>query len=133
MSRPSISTSTDKSRELCSRTWLVSVLLLGKHVLLINLLTVDQSYTLMCFSWYCYISILSLAVVARQNNYVRPILTEDSLLEIHNGRLVFFIVDFYVTPPSQIISRFSFSRCIDFTMHLDIYYVQMHSKIYLCI
>jgi len=30
--------------------------------------------------------ILSLAVVARQNNYVRPILTEDSLLEIHNGR-----------------------------------------------
>nr|XP_034584839.1 DNA mismatch repair protein MSH5 isoform X3 [Setaria viridis] len=30
--------------------------------------------------------ILSLAVVARQNNYVRPILTEDSILEIHNGR-----------------------------------------------
>ncbi|XP_066366158.1 DNA mismatch repair protein MSH5-like isoform X5 [Miscanthus floridulus] len=30
--------------------------------------------------------ILSLAIVARQNNYVRPILTEDSILEIHNGR-----------------------------------------------
>ncbi|CAL5095633.1 unnamed protein product [Urochloa decumbens] len=30
--------------------------------------------------------ILSLVVVARQNNYVRPILTEDSILEIHNGR-----------------------------------------------
>jgi DNA mismatch repair protein MSH5 len=33
--------------------------------------------------------ILSLAIVARQNNYVRPILTEDSILEIQNGRLVF--------------------------------------------
>nr|CAB3461064.1 unnamed protein product [Digitaria exilis] len=30
--------------------------------------------------------IVSFAVVARQNNYVRPILTEDSILEIHNGR-----------------------------------------------
>ncbi|WVZ99097.1 hypothetical protein U9M48_044446 [Paspalum notatum var. saurae] len=30
--------------------------------------------------------ILSLAIVAGQNNYVRPILTEDSILEIHNGR-----------------------------------------------
>ncbi|XP_035817661.1 DNA mismatch repair protein MSH5 isoform X11 [Zea mays] len=30
--------------------------------------------------------ILSLATVAHQNNYVRPILTEDSILEIHNGR-----------------------------------------------
>ncbi|CAM0954785.1 unnamed protein product [Alopecurus aequalis] len=30
--------------------------------------------------------ILSLATVARQNNYVRPILTEDSILEIQNGR-----------------------------------------------
>ncbi|KAL6620475.1 hypothetical protein ACP70R_035614 [Stipagrostis hirtigluma subsp. patula] len=30
--------------------------------------------------------ILSLAIVARQNNYVRPILTEDSILEIQNGR-----------------------------------------------
>ncbi|KAK1603133.1 hypothetical protein QYE76_008002 [Lolium multiflorum] len=32
--------------------------------------------------------ILSLAIVARQNNYVRPILTEDSILEIQNGRHV---------------------------------------------
>ncbi|KAJ3695448.1 hypothetical protein LUZ60_000825 [Juncus effusus] len=32
--------------------------------------------------------ILSLAVVARQNNYVRPVLAEDNLLEIHNGRHV---------------------------------------------
>ncbi|KAL6839201.1 hypothetical protein ACP4OV_030873 [Aristida adscensionis] len=30
--------------------------------------------------------ILSLAIVARQHNYVRPILTEDSVLEIQNGR-----------------------------------------------
>ncbi|PKA58124.1 DNA mismatch repair protein MSH5 [Apostasia shenzhenica] len=31
---------------------------------------------------------LSLALIARQNNYVRPILTEDSLLDIQNGRHV---------------------------------------------
>ncbi|KAB5534340.1 hypothetical protein DKX38_017426 [Salix brachista] len=32
--------------------------------------------------------ILSLAIVARQNNYVRPILTEESVLDIQNGRHV---------------------------------------------
>ncbi|KAL5730005.1 MutS protein msh5 [Ranunculus cassubicifolius] len=31
---------------------------------------------------------LSLALVARQNNYVRPILTEEPVLDIHNGRHV---------------------------------------------
>ncbi|OAY66081.1 DNA mismatch repair protein MSH5, partial [Ananas comosus] len=35
-----------------------------------------------------FISFLSLALVARQNNYVRPILTEDTLLDIENGRFV---------------------------------------------
>ena len=28
-----------------------------------------------------------------------------------------------ILPPSQIISRFGFSRCIDFAMHLNMYYV----------
>uniref|UniRef100_A0A6N2L0Z3 DNA mismatch repair protein MSH5 n=2 Tax=Salix viminalis TaxID=40686 RepID=A0A6N2L0Z3_SALVM len=32
--------------------------------------------------------ILSLAIVARQNNYVRPILSEESILDIQNGRHV---------------------------------------------
>jgi len=31
-------------------------------------------------------SILSLACVAHQNNYVRPVLTVESLLDIRNGR-----------------------------------------------
>lgn len=31
-------------------------------------------------------SFLSLALVARQNNYVRPDLTADSMLDIKNGR-----------------------------------------------
>ena len=31
-------------------------------------------------------------------------------------------------PPFQIIRRFGFSRYVDFTMHLDIHYVQIHSK-----
>ena len=29
----------------------------------------------------------------------------------------------YLLPPSQIISRFGISRCINFAMHLDIYHV----------
>ena len=33
-------------------------------------------------------------------------------------------------PPSQIISRFGFSRYIDFAMNLDITYIQMHNKNY---
>ncbi|CAL4901476.1 unnamed protein product [Urochloa decumbens] len=45
--------------------------------------------------------ILSLAVVARQNNYVRPILTEDSILEIHNGRLE-MTVDTFVPNDTKI-------------------------------
>ncbi|XP_062181064.1 DNA mismatch repair protein MSH5 isoform X2 [Phragmites australis] len=48
--------------------------------------------------------ILSLATVARQNNYVRPILTEDSILEIHNGRHVLqeMTVDTFVPNDSKI-------------------------------
>lgn len=33
-----------------------------------------------------------------------------------------------IVTPSQTISRFGFSRCIIFAMHLDIYYV--HTNIY---
>lgn len=36
-----------------------------------------------------FISILSLALIAHQNNYVRPILTEDTFLDIKNGRYLF--------------------------------------------
>lgn len=44
---------------------------------------------LLFFSWwFCkfFSSSLSLALVARQNNYVRPILTSESVLDIKNGR-----------------------------------------------
>lgn len=37
--------------------------------------------------WVLFYSSLSLAFVARQNNYVRPILTTESMLDIRNGRL----------------------------------------------
>ena len=37
---------------------------------------------------------------------------------------------YQVLPPSQIISRFDISRYIDFTMHIDITYIEMHSKNY---
>uniref|UniRef100_A0A0D9WI88 DNA mismatch repair proteins mutS family domain-containing protein n=1 Tax=Leersia perrieri TaxID=77586 RepID=A0A0D9WI88_9ORYZ len=51
-------------------------------------------------------SILSLAIVARQNNYVRPILTEDSILEIQNGRhaLQEMTVDTFVPNDTKICS-----------------------------
>ncbi|PNT66568.1 hypothetical protein BRADI_3g14127v3 [Brachypodium distachyon] len=50
--------------------------------------------------------ILSLAIVARQNNYVRPILTEDSILEIQNGRhaLQEMTVDTFVPNDTKIRS-----------------------------
>lgn len=32
-------------------------------------------------------SFLSLALIARQNNYVRPIVTSENLLDIRKGRL----------------------------------------------
>ena len=37
--------------------------------------------------FYAAHSFLSLALVARQNNYVKPTLTMEELLEIQNGRL----------------------------------------------
>ncbi|KAL6610436.1 hypothetical protein ACP70R_040405 [Stipagrostis hirtigluma subsp. patula] len=51
--------------------------------------------------------ILSLAIVARQNNYVRPILTEDSILEIQNGRhaLQEMTVDTFVPNDTKIHNR----------------------------
>jgi hypothetical protein len=33
-----------------------------------------------------------------------------------------------ILPPSQIIRRFDISKYIDFAIHLDIHYVQIHSK-----
>lgn len=67
-----------------------------------------------------FISILSLAIVARQNNYVRPILTEDSILEIHNGRSVFIIVD--LNHAWQLAIAFSFTYVYNLDLlqsHLD--------------
>ncbi|KAJ3699033.1 hypothetical protein LUZ61_002738 [Rhynchospora tenuis] len=51
--------------------------------------------------------ILSLAIIARQNNYVRPVLTEDSSLEIHNGRhpLQEMTVDTFVPNDTFILSH----------------------------
>ncbi|WOK91851.1 hypothetical protein Cni_G00542 [Canna indica] len=50
--------------------------------------------------------ILSLALVARQNNYIRPILTEDTLLDIKNGRhaLQEMTVDTFVPNDTKIIN-----------------------------
>ncbi|XP_020590797.1 DNA mismatch repair protein MSH5 isoform X5 [Phalaenopsis equestris] len=47
---------------------------------------------------------LSLALIARQNNYVRPILTEDSLIDIQNGRHVLqeLTVDTFVPNDTKI-------------------------------
>ncbi|KAF9589522.1 hypothetical protein IFM89_025240 [Coptis chinensis] len=50
---------------------------------------------------------LSLALVARQNNYVRPVLTEETMLDIHNGRHVLqeMTVDTFVPNDTKIISE----------------------------
>nr|CAD1840961.1 unnamed protein product [Ananas comosus var. bracteatus] len=50
---------------------------------------------------------LSLALVARQNNYVRPILTEDTLLDIENGRhaLQEMTVDTFVPNDTKIFNN----------------------------
>lgn len=50
----------------------------------------------------CY---LSLAMVARQNNYVRPILTTESLLDIQNGRHVLqeMTVDTFIPNSTKIL------------------------------
>ncbi|XP_020274527.1 DNA mismatch repair protein MSH5 isoform X2 [Asparagus officinalis] len=49
---------------------------------------------------------LSLALVARQNNYVRPILTDDSLIDIQNGRHVLqeMTVDTFVPNDTKILN-----------------------------
>ncbi|CAK7350129.1 unnamed protein product [Dovyalis caffra] len=49
--------------------------------------------------------ILSMAVVARQNNYVRPILTEETLLDIQNGRHVLqeMTVDTFIPNDTKIL------------------------------
>ncbi|KAG0496909.1 hypothetical protein HPP92_001600, partial [Vanilla planifolia] len=49
---------------------------------------------------------LSLAIIARQNNYVRPILTEDSQLDIQNGRHVLqeLTVDTFVPNDTKIFN-----------------------------
>ncbi|KAJ6886477.1 ATP binding protein [Populus alba x Populus x berolinensis] len=50
-------------------------------------------------------SILSLAIVAHQNNYVRPILTEETLLDIQNGRHVLqeMTVDTFIPNDTKIL------------------------------
>ncbi|KAL3576459.1 hypothetical protein D5086_021742 [Populus alba] len=49
--------------------------------------------------------ILSLAIVAHQNNYVRPILTEETLLDIQNGRHVLqeMTVDTFIPNDTKIL------------------------------
>ncbi|KAG1335336.1 hypothetical protein COCNU_03G014550 [Cocos nucifera] len=49
---------------------------------------------------------LSLALVAQQNNYVRPILTEDTLLDIQNGRHVLqeMTIDTFVPNDTKILN-----------------------------
>ncbi|XP_050216357.1 DNA mismatch repair protein MSH5 isoform X2 [Mercurialis annua] len=49
--------------------------------------------------------LLSLALVARQNNYVRPILTEETLLDIQNGRHVLqeMTVDSFIPNDTKIL------------------------------
>lgn len=49
--------------------------------------------------------ILSLAIVAHQNNYVRPILTEENLLDIQNGRHVLqeMTVDTFIPNDTKIL------------------------------
>ncbi|CAN1339822.1 DNA mismatch repair protein MSH5, partial [Linum perenne] len=49
--------------------------------------------------------LLSLALVARQNNYVRPVLTEDPLIDIQNGRHVLqeMTVDTFIPNDTKIV------------------------------
>ncbi|KAK7300056.1 hypothetical protein RJT34_10888 [Clitoria ternatea] len=49
--------------------------------------------------------LLSMALVARQNNYVRPLLTEENLLDIKNGRHVLqeMIVDTFIPNDTKIL------------------------------
>ncbi|KAG6473178.1 hypothetical protein ZIOFF_067090 [Zingiber officinale] len=51
--------------------------------------------------------ILSLAMIARQNNYVRPILTQDTILDIRNGRHVLqeMTVDTFVPNDTRILNE----------------------------
>ena len=47
----------------------------------------------------------------------------------HNPTISF--LSYFLLPPFQIVGYFSKSRCIIFMMHLDIVFIQVHSKIYL--
>ncbi|CAI0437248.1 unnamed protein product [Linum tenue] len=51
--------------------------------------------------------LLSLALVARQNNYVRPILTEETLIDIQNGRHVLqeMTVDTFIPNDTKIVDE----------------------------
>ncbi|KAG0501432.1 hypothetical protein HPP92_001504 [Vanilla planifolia] len=74
---------------------------------------------------------LSLAIIARQNNYVRPILTEDSQLDIQNGRHVLqeLTVDTFVPNDTKIFNDGCFDclpshlgevLCLQMTRHTKI-------------
>ncbi|PIA36727.1 hypothetical protein AQUCO_03300143v1 [Aquilegia coerulea] len=77
-----------------TRDLVTHILLFSSHLLK----AVNFSAELDCF--------LALALVARQNNYVRPILTEETMLDIHNGRHVLqeMTVDTFVPNDTKILS-----------------------------
>ncbi|KAK2990032.1 hypothetical protein RJ640_004710 [Escallonia rubra] len=75
---------------------------LVSHILLFSehlLKAVNFAAELDCF--------LSLALVARQNNYVRPILTADSVLDIRNGRHILqeMTVDTFIPNDTKILDE----------------------------
>ncbi|CAA3014557.1 DNA mismatch repair MSH5 [Olea europaea subsp. europaea] len=57
--------------------------------------------------WVLFYSSLSLAFVARQNNYVRPILTTESMLDIRNGRHILqeMTVDVFIPNDTKILDE----------------------------
>ncbi|GAB2215856.1 hypothetical protein Droror1_Dr00020261 [Drosera rotundifolia] len=69
------------------------VLLFSKHILK----AVNFAAELDC--------ILSLALVARQNNYVRPVLTQETIIDIHNGRHILqeMTVDTFIPNDTKMI------------------------------
>ncbi|KAL9249588.1 DNA mismatch repair protein MSH5-like protein [Drosera capensis] len=52
-----------------------------------------------------HVLILSLALVARQNNYVRPVLTQETIIDIHNGRHILqeMTVDMFIPNDTKMI------------------------------
>jgi hypothetical protein len=83
------------SQPICLRQSILQLNLIGENPFnkcsLSVCLSHDKPLSVILLSLYTYyklfyFSFLSLALVARQNNYVRPTLTEECLLDIQNGR-----------------------------------------------